>query len=217
MPSEGDSDPSNSTLLALQAKIDEALAHHLRSPVLPPPLHTAPLAQLLDHRRELVLSLPSFWLTALLSHPALTLLISASDTQILSHLLDIELQHPSSTTNNSHSHPHDFSLVFTFATNPFFSANTLIKSYSHSDKHGRVVGTPPIPWRTHDPPPLLRDASFLRWISADTHDSAHLGELIRDVIFPHAIALYFGTFPPLVCDEHDDLTAFISTTPSTSH
>lgn len=186
------------SMLAIQQKIEDALqerAHVINSTT----TITSPiLRELYQARSQILNDVPSFWMTTMLSHPAFTFLINASDTQVLRYLTDLDvLPRPKS------SHATDFDIVLTFKPNPFFSETRLVKQYIHSDHHGRVVTVAPVSWTFHDDPSVcsgsIVEASqlmsgFFKWITTDIADNANLGELIRDQIFPYAIDLYFGTY-----------------------
>lgn len=127
------------SLLAIQQKIEDAFqeqAHITNSTA----SIASPLFRELYQARSLILNdIPSFWLTTMLSHPAFTFLINASDTQVLRYLNDLDvLPHPKSP------HATDFDIVLTFKPNPFFSETRLVKQYIHSDHHGRVVTVAPV-------------------------------------------------------------------------
>lgn len=189
------------TMLALvQEKIDEAQKRqvHMSTGMYPMLSSSSPLRELYQRRRLVIDKIPTFWLSVLLNHPAFTFLVTSADTRMLHHLTDIDVRPVKHT-----SHPDDFEVVFAFTANPFFSSASLAKRYVHADENGRVVHVAPIAWKS-PPASLLPDSSldstdlaagFFDWLSNDHSDSSHLGELIRDQIFPHAIELYFGTYP----------------------
>lgn len=156
---------STETLLTIQDQLDQA--------------SVGSLPKLYERRREAIMHVRHFWLTALLSHPAFSLIITASDTQLLRHLAHIDL----TTYHNG------FELSFTFGTNKYFSSTTLSKRYTHTDA-GRTITPAKIAW---SPPLKSPRTGFFYWLN-DSRDSAQLGELIQEHVFPHAIELYFGTY-----------------------
>lgn len=226
---EAPSDNPSASLSALQHKIDDALNNAAHSS----PSFTAftatatppPLLELYHTRRQITTHIPSFWLTVLLSHPAFTLIVTACDAHVLRHLVDVDIQPVETATHHT-----DFQLVLAFDTaNPYFSHTRLVKTYLHSDNNGRVVGIAAVTWNAtqqqqpqhenshfqspHDDDvldPSHLSSGFFHWLLQDSNDSANLGELIRDTIFPNAIDLYFGTFTVASDDaEHTSLTSII--------
>ena len=135
-------------------------------------------------------------------------MITHRDARILSHLTDLSVIQHDSTRR-----PHDFTLQFTFSPNPYFDDLCLAKSYTRCDADGRVVSRHDISWtrefhktigtkHTHDTS-LQDDYGFFHWISTDDRDSSHLGQLIKDDVYPHAIQLYFDSyFTKLDHNEH---------------
>lgn len=65
---------------------------------------------------------PDFWLTAMSNHEAIGGLISDRDAEVLSHLKDIRIETQTGEASG-------FKLVFTFGENPFFTNQTLEKTY----------------------------------------------------------------------------------------
>lgn len=186
------------SLLAVQQKIEDAVNEFARVNPSATIAASPTFRDLYQTRRQILTDIPSFWLTAMLSHPAFTFLINASDTQVLRHLVDLDVLPRSKSINAA-----DFDLVFTFTPNPYFSETQLVKQYIHSEHNGRVVTVAPVSWTFQNKldlnenpmvDPCQLTSGFFSWISTDTVDNASLGELIRDQIFPYAINLYFGTF-----------------------
>jgi len=155
------------------------------------------LPALYERRTELVMAIPQFWLKALLNHPAFSLLITDRDSKMLRYLVDIRVSSPTPT-----NHPQDFEITFTFASNEYFKDQCLIKSYTHCDFRGRVVGVHDINWtdadsklkEIKDARSTLSPSGVLEWISKDRYDASQLGELIKNDVYPRAIELYFGTY-----------------------
>lgn len=196
-------------LLTIQEKIDDAMKHLVLVTTSLPMLKSPPFSEHFHSRKQITQKVPGFWLSVLLSHPAFTFLISSADSHILQHLVDIDLR-----SAEQPSHADDFDVVFTFEPNSFLSSTTLSKRYMHSDTKGRVVGAASIVWKS-SPSAIFPDSSldsfditfgFFDWLSNDQTDSSHLGELIRDQIFPHAISLYFGTYT-LSSDDSEQTSA----------
>ncbi|KAJ2520364.1 histone chaperone [Coemansia sp. RSA 2049] len=74
-----------------------------------------------DEDAEAATGIPEFWLTALKNHPSLAELITERDEEALKFLRDIRLVYLDETPG--------FRLEFSFGANPFFSNETLTKTY----------------------------------------------------------------------------------------
>lgn len=167
---------TSSMLLTIQEKIEEADRHHQQN-------------VLFERRKEVVMGIKYFWLIALTSHPALSLLITAEDSKILCHLVDMDVTPP------CHQQTETFEISFTFSSNAFFFEQTIVKKYTHTDKQGRLVSTPSLTWKPQRHIPTNQYPTFFTWLTNDAIDSRHLGELLRTEIHPRAIELYLGTYP----------------------
>lgn len=172
---------SDAALLLIQQRISHILCNDIELGRVHNP---ANYQAIYDQRRYIILQTPNFWLTALLSHPALSLIVTSEDAMLLRQLTDLDVR--LSDTNTA-----DFDIVLTFSTNPYFSNETISKHYTCTDHHGRVVANMDVSWSDSH---KSSKSGFFAWLCNDTRDSSHLGELIRQQIFTHAIELYFGTY-----------------------
>lgn len=186
-------DSPTALLLATQERLNDVFKEFTHISVTSKELKSAPFVDLFTQRCQIVKTIPNFWLTVLLSHPAFTFLITSTETQILRYCIDIDVR----PNNPQASHPGHFDIVFSFAPNPYLCNDslTLVKRYTYSDTTGRVVHfASHLSFTDTQTLDYDEDLGLLDWLAHDTHDSAHLGELIRDQIFPFAIELFFGTF-----------------------
>lgn len=188
---------SATQLLELQEKLDDVLREEERYAGPRLSKFSSIRAALYDRRKELVMRVPYFWLRALIGHPALSLFITDVDSRMLRKLVDID-----TAPVHGSKHPNDFELVFTFATNEYFTDEVLVKRFTHSERSGRVVSVQDISWRGTGIEELVArkgrsgysQSGFFRWLASDTLDISNLGDLIREEVCPHAIELFFGTY-----------------------
>lgn len=165
---------------------------------------------LYDRRRELVMHVPHFWLKALTTHPALSLLITDVDSRILSKLVDVDV-----TPVHNRTYLQGFDIVFTFARNEWFEDVSLVKRYNYTDERGRVVGVHPIRWKADKHraiaagkgAPAAALSGFFWWIAEDTSDALDLGDLIRQEVHPRALELFFGTYAMI--NQSNDVIDFL--------
>ncbi|CAN8075696.1 unnamed protein product [Agarophyton chilense] len=142
-----DADASNTAhtqlqLLLLGESISAAIEHQRRFSS-PPPSPSLPV--LYERRRALAARVQHFWLTVMLSHPALTLLVSAADTRVLRRLEHVHVAERAAT-------PTSFELSFFFApecdAHTFCATRTtdsplacVTKRYAYSERCGRVFAS----------------------------------------------------------------------------
>jgi nucleosome assembly protein 1-like 1 len=69
--------------------------------------------------------IPGFWLRAMENHPKISTYVKSHDTELLYHLLDIQLEY---LTGNSIG----FSLIFKFSKNQFIKNTTIRKTYTYN-------------------------------------------------------------------------------------
>lgn len=141
----------------------------------------ATLRELYEQRRRVASKLPNFWLRVLLNHPAFALHLTATDAQLLQSLSHLDV--------SAVDAPHNFTLTFHFSPNALLAVPALRKRYSFSERCGRVVQNDTASWLVSPP-----SSGFAFWLTVDTVDSAHLGELLRYTVYPRATDLYFNTY-----------------------
>ncbi|XP_039126037.1 NAP1-related protein 2-like isoform X2 [Dioscorea cayenensis subsp. rotundata] len=90
-------------------------------------------------RNEIIQSIPDFWLTAFLSHPALSDLLNKEDEKILKHLVSLDVDHSDVKAG--------YSITFNFSPNPYFEDTKLTKSFSYSDEGTTSVTGTTIKWK----------------------------------------------------------------------
>ncbi|KAJ1659733.1 histone chaperone [Dispira simplex] len=81
-----------------------------------------------DDGESPLIGVPEFWLTCMKNHGQIDELITDRDEEVLKHLTDISIAYLDDK--------HAFRLVFAFAPNPYFSNDTLTKTYYYQANTG---------------------------------------------------------------------------------
>jgi len=80
-----------------------------------------------NDKKEKIVGVPEFWLTALRNHPQLLEVITEKDESALKHLVDVRM---------SYIDKPGFKLEFEFSENPFFTNKVLTKTYYYQEQAG---------------------------------------------------------------------------------
>ncbi|KAF3669570.1 NAP1-related protein 2 [Capsicum annuum] len=93
-----------------------------------------------EKRNEVIKSIPDFWVTAFLSHPALGELLNVEDQKIFKYLDSLDVEDFKDVTSG-------YSLTFKFKPNPYFEDTKLVKTYTFLDEGStKIIGTA-IKWK----------------------------------------------------------------------
>ncbi|KAG5230016.1 NAP1-related protein [Salix suchowensis] len=158
-----------------------------------------------DNRNEIIKSIPDFWLTAFLSHPALGTLLSEEDQKVFKYLSSLEVEDTKDVKSG-------YSITFNFESNPYFEETKLTKSFSFHDEGTTEITATPINWKegmglpngvSHEKKGnkrLLADESFFSWFGNtqpkgtidDMQDE--VAEIIKEDLWPNPLS-YFNTDP----------------------
>ncbi|KAG5234062.1 hypothetical protein OIU76_000671 [Salix suchowensis] len=167
-----------------------------------------------DKRNEIIKSIPDFWLTAFLSHPALGTLLSEEDQKIFKFLSSLQVEDSKDVKSG-------YSITFYFEPNPYFEETKLIKSFAFHDEGTTEITATPISWKegmglqngvSHEnkgKKRLLADESFLSWFSStqpkgmidDMQDE--VAEIIKEDLWPNPLS-YFNTDPYIEDFDEDE-------------
>ncbi|KAL5992118.1 hypothetical protein ACLOJK_013033 [Asimina triloba] len=91
-------------------------------------------------RNEIIQSIPDFWLTAFLSHPALCDLLNEDDQKIFKYLLSLDVEDFKDVKSG-------YSITLNFSPNPYFEDTKLTKTYSFSDDGTTKITGTTIKWK----------------------------------------------------------------------
>ncbi|KAL3528369.1 hypothetical protein ACH5RR_007691 [Cinchona calisaya] len=157
-----------------------------------------------DRRTDIVKSIPDFWLTAFMSHPALGELLTEEDQKIFKHLSSIEVEDSKDVKSG-------YSIAFNFNPNPYFEDTKLTKTFTFLDEGTTKVTATSIKWKEGMGLPNgvanekkgnkrpHAEESFFSWFSGsqlkddeldDIHDE--IAEIIKDDLWPNPLT-YFQT------------------------
>ncbi|KAK9073180.1 hypothetical protein SSX86_007504 [Deinandra increscens subsp. villosa] len=93
-----------------------------------------------DKRKEIIKSIPDFWLTAFLSHPVFSDLLSEEDQQIFKHLTSLEVEDFQDVKLG-------YSISLSFSPNPYFEDTKLTKTFTFLDEGATKVTATSIKWK----------------------------------------------------------------------
>ncbi|CAN1155926.1 NAP1-related protein 2 [Linum perenne] len=163
-----------------------------------------------EKRNEIIKSIPDFWLTAFLSHPALGILLSEEDQKVFKHLTSLEVEDCKDVKSG-------YSITFNFEANPYFEDAKLTKTFTFLDEGTTEISATPIKWKegmglpngvSHEKKGnkrSLAEESFFSWFSTtnpkdvleDMQDE-QIAEIIKEDLWPNPLS-YFNNDP----DEDD--------------
>ncbi|MBA0707640.1 hypothetical protein Golax_019669 [Gossypium laxum] len=92
-----------------------------------------------DKRNEIINSIPDFWLTAFLSHPALGDLLTEEDQKIFKYINSLEVEDFKDLKSG-------YTITFNFNSNPYFENTKLTKTFTFLDDGTKITATP-IKWK----------------------------------------------------------------------
>uniref|UniRef100_A0A5B6Z912 Putative NAP1-related protein 2 n=1 Tax=Davidia involucrata TaxID=16924 RepID=A0A5B6Z912_DAVIN len=152
-------------------------------------------------RNEIIKSIPDFWLTAFLSHPALCDLLSEEDQKIFKYLDSLDVEDFKDVKSG-------YSIAFNFTPNPYFEDTKLTKTFTFFDEGTTKITGTTIKWKegmgtangaNHEkkgnkrPPP---DESFFTWFSEtqqkDIMEGLHdeVAEIIKEDLWPNPLKYF---------------------------
>ncbi|XP_022856244.1 NAP1-related protein 2-like isoform X6 [Olea europaea var. sylvestris] len=155
-----------------------------------------------DKRSDVIKSIPDFWLTAFLSHPAFSELLTEEDQKIFRYLSSLEVEDSKDVKSG-------YTITFNFNPNPYFEDTKLTKIFTFLEEGTTKITATSIKWkagmgisntvaeekkgnkRSHS------EESFFTWFSDsqqkddvnEIHDE--VAELIKDDIWPNPLTYFF--------------------------
>ncbi|XP_020274294.1 NAP1-related protein 2-like isoform X1 [Asparagus officinalis] len=152
-------------------------------------------------RNEIIQSIPDFWLTAFLSHPALGDLLTEEDQKIFKHLISLDVEDSKDVKSG-------YTITFNFSANPYFEETKLEKTYIFDDEGTPNITGTKITWKEdiksipngveHEKGSKrpLTEESFFSWFG-EMHDKSFLegvfdevGELIKEDLWPNPLRYF---------------------------
>ncbi|XP_073018241.1 NAP1-related protein 2-like isoform X1 [Primulina eburnea] len=154
-----------------------------------------------DKRNDLIKSIPDFWLTAFLSHPALSELLTEEDQKIFKYLNNLEVEDFKDVKSG-------YSITFNFKPNPYFEDTKLTKTVTFLEE-GTTITATSIKWKegmgipngvAEDKKGNKRshtEESFFTWFNdtqhkgdlVEIHDE-QVAEIIKDDLWPNPLTYF---------------------------
>ncbi|XP_043705925.1 NAP1-related protein 2-like isoform X1 [Telopea speciosissima] len=154
-----------------------------------------------EKRNEIIKSIPDFWLTAFLSHPALGDLLSEEDQKIFKYLSSLDVEDFKDVKSG-------YSISFNFNPNPHFEDTKLTKTFTFFDEGTTKITGTTIKWKegmdianggNHEKKGIKRpiaEESFFSWFSEtqqkDISDGLHdeVAEIIKEDLWPNPLKYF---------------------------
>ncbi|KAG8388680.1 hypothetical protein BUALT_Bualt02G0150500 [Buddleja alternifolia] len=155
-----------------------------------------------DRRNDVIKSIPDFWLTAFMSHPALNELLTEEDQKIFKYLSNIEVEDSIDVKSG-------YSIAFSFNPNPYFENAKLTKSFKFLEDGTTEITSTSIKWkegmglangvaeekngnkRSH------AEESFFSWFNDAQHkgdmdeiQDEQVAEIIKDDLWPNPLTYF---------------------------
>uniref|UniRef100_A0A7N0TWN0 Uncharacterized protein n=1 Tax=Kalanchoe fedtschenkoi TaxID=63787 RepID=A0A7N0TWN0_KALFE len=151
-----------------------------------------------DKRKEVIQAIPDFWLTAFLSHPALSQLLTDEDQKIFKHLESLEVEESKDVKLG-------YTISFNFNSNPYFEDSKLSKTFNFLDEGTVKVISTSIKWKEGMGIPNgannegkgnkrpLEEESFFSWFeeSEDMDEmNDEIAEIIKEDLWPNPLSYF---------------------------
>ncbi|XP_010258384.1 PREDICTED: NAP1-related protein 2-like [Nelumbo nucifera] len=154
-----------------------------------------------NKRNDIIKTIPDFWLTAFLSHPALGDLLSEEDQKIFKFLNSLDVDDFKDVKSG-------YSITFNFNPNPYFEDTKLTKTFTFFDEGTTKITGTTIKWKegmdiangvNHEKKgnkrPLAEE-SFFNWFSEtqqkDITEGIHdeVAEIIKEDLWPNPLKYF---------------------------
>ncbi|XP_010539964.1 PREDICTED: NAP1-related protein 2-like [Tarenaya hassleriana] len=153
-------------------------------------------------RNEIINSIPDFWLTAFLSHPALGELLTEEDQKIFKYLSFLEVEDAKDVKSG-------YSITFHFNSNPYFENGKLTKTFTFLEEGATKITATPINWKEGKGLPngvnhekkgnkrTLAEESFFTWFTdasqkEDSEFEIHdeVADIIKEDLWPNPLTYF---------------------------
>ncbi|CAI9773740.1 unnamed protein product [Fraxinus pennsylvanica] len=153
-----------------------------------------------DKRNEIIKSIPDFWMTAFLSHPALSELLTEEDQKIFKYLTTLEVEESKDLKSGC-------SITFNFKPNPYFEDTKLTKTFTFLEDGTTKISSTSIKWKEGMAIPngvneakgnkrSHSEESFFTWFSDTQHKDDiveihdEVAEIIKDDLWPNPLTYF---------------------------
>ncbi|KAJ7970971.1 NAP1-related protein 2-like [Quillaja saponaria] len=151
-------------------------------------------------RNEIIKSIPDFWLTAFLSHPALSDLLTDGDQKIFKYLDSLDIEDFKDVKLG-------YSITFNFNENPYFEDTNLTKTFTFFDEGTTKITGTAIKWKEGMDAAIgnnhekkgnkrpLADESFFSWFGETQQQDIgefndEVAEIIKEDLWPNPLKYF---------------------------
>ncbi|XP_072980613.1 NAP1-related protein 2-like [Typha angustifolia] len=152
-------------------------------------------------RNEIIKSIPDFWLTAFLSHPALGDLLTEEDQKILKYLTSLDVEDCKDVKSG-------YTITFNFSPNPYFEDIKLTKTYLFTEEGTTNINGTAIKWKegmniangnAHEKKGSKRpfsEESFFSWFSETQQKNLldgvadEVADIIKEDLWPNPLKYF---------------------------
>lgn len=160
-----------------------------------------------EKRNNLIKHIPNFWVTAFLNHPRMANIVEEEEEECLHYLRQVDVEEYEDIKSG-------YRILFTFADNPYFTDQTLIKEFYLSPLARGASGThndapistavkvnwkPNMDLRTYSRGRVRKSRqgnsrSFFTWLSTrGDPTSDRVAEMIKDELWPNPLQYYLAS------------------------
>ncbi|CAA0836069.1 NAP1-related protein 2, partial [Striga hermonthica] len=155
-----------------------------------------------DKRNNVIKSIPDFWLTAFMSHPALSELLTDEDQKIFKYLSNLEVEDCKDVKSG-------YSITFHFKPNPYFEDTKLTKTFAFLEEGTTKITATSIKWKEGMGIPNGTaeekkgnkrshfEESFFSWFNDSQHNGdieeihdEQVAEIIKDDLWPNPLTYF---------------------------
>ncbi|XP_057792187.1 NAP1-related protein 1 isoform X2 [Salvia miltiorrhiza] len=155
-----------------------------------------------DKRNDIIKSIPDFWLTAFMSHPALSELLTDEDQKIFKFLSNLEVEDCKDVKSG-------YSITFHFKPNPYFEDTKLTKTFTFLEEGTTKITATSIKWKEGMGIPNgvaaeekkgnkrpHAEESFFSWFNDSQHSGDlediqdEVAEIIKDDLWPNPLTYF---------------------------
>lgn len=155
-----------------------------------------------DKRNDVIKSIPDFWLTAFMSHPALSELLTDEDQKIFKYLSNLDVEDCKDVKSG-------YSITFHFKPNPYFEDTKLTKTFTFLEEGTTKITATSIKWKEGMGIPngvaeekkgnkrSHAEESFFSWFTDSQHNNdldeiqdEQVAEIIKDDLWPNPLTYF---------------------------
>lgn len=170
-------------------------------------------------RCDIIKQIPDFWLTAFLSHPLLSELLTEEDQKMFKYLDSVDV-------DDSKDVKSGYSITLNFSENPYFEDRKLTKTYAFADDGTTAINATSIKWKEGmeiangnaikkkgSKRPLVEE-SFFTWFTDTEHKSLadgvqdEVAEIIKEDLWPNPLKYFNNEVEEFEGDDEDEEVSY---------